>query len=99
MATDILLDENGDLRIENGDLVTGESEAQHIEHLMVMNKGEYKGSPLTGAGIPAMLKSGNKRAVIEREVMLQLERDGYKVKTLKINWPEINIDAVRKTKQ
>lgn len=92
---DMLLDNDNDLRVENGDLVIGESEAQHIDHLLVANKGEYKQHPLTGAGLPTMLKSGNRKGGIHREVKLQMEADGYGVKTLKVDWPEINIDAVR----
>jgi hypothetical protein len=39
---DYLLDTDFDLRIEGGDFVVGQSDAQHQDLLMLLNKGELQ---------------------------------------------------------
>lgn len=78
MPRDVLL-EDGELRIEGGDLVMGESTDQHVAHLLLAQKGEYKQSPLTGIGILNYLNAPvekKTRDMLEREIRLQLEADG-----------------------
>lgn len=48
---------NDDLEIRNGDLLIGESSAQHQQHILLANKGEYKQFPELGVGIMNMLLS------------------------------------------
>lgn len=74
---DILLDENKDLRIENGDFVIGESTAQEIELILTAFKGEFKEYPLLGAEIIRKLKSRETTQGIRREINEQLEYDGF----------------------
>jgi hypothetical protein len=52
---DFLLDENGDLKFDNGDFATGYSDEQHQQNIMLANKGEFKESPELGVGLVAML--------------------------------------------
>lgn len=78
MGKDILL-KDGDLDIAGGDLVWDESAAQHVEHLLLAQKGDYKQSPLTGVGIADYVKSpltAIKRAGLERQIRIQMEADG-----------------------
>lgn len=87
MPRDILLD-SGELRVERGDLVLGESTAQHIEHILLAQKGEYKQSPLTGIGILNYLNApinGVMRLKLEREIRLQLEADGAQNVEVKVS--------------
>jgi hypothetical protein len=57
--TDILTDSIGDLLIENGDLVTGYSDLQHQEHLLLAQKGDFKEQPTVGVGIENFLNSSD----------------------------------------
>lgn len=78
MAKDIIL-EDGDLKFSDGDLVWDESAEQHVEHLLLAQKGDYKQTPLAGVGIADYVKApvnALKRTGLEREIRIQLEADG-----------------------
>lgn len=74
---DILLNEDNDISIVNGDFHIGESEQQEIESILIAFKGEFKNTPLLGAELPRMLKARNTRQGITREVNEQLKYDGF----------------------
>ena len=92
---DILDDSDGDLLIQNGDIVFGEADQQYIQDIMIAQKGHYKQSPAVGIGIRSHLK-GNAGEKLRREIKLQLDADGFNVKQVTVNNGEINIDADRK---
>ncbi|NNV54521.1 hypothetical protein [Limnovirga soli] len=94
VATDFLLDEAGDLLIENGDFVFGESDMQHIQLILALEPGELKESPLTGVGIKKQI-NGSFDGAVRREIKLQLEADGYSTTNLVITPENITIDATR----
>lgn len=78
MAKDFLDDSNGDIAIVAGDLAIGFSDEQHVQDILVANKGEYKQHPLVGVGIANYLKSPislKSRRKLEKEISLQLEAD------------------------
>lgn len=75
---DLLLDENGDLAIENGDFVIGVSDQQHVEAVLLSNKGEYKEFPLVGFGAIRYVKSNISDIEFKRDLKIQLEYIGYK---------------------
>ena len=75
--TDLLL-KNNDLEVVGGDFVTGESDAQHVHHLLVSHKGEYKQYPLTGLG-RAKFQNGILDGETRRDAQVQLEADGYRL--------------------
>ncbi|PTT76873.1 MULTISPECIES: oxidase [unclassified Chryseobacterium] len=74
---DILLNDDNDISIVNGDFHIGESGQQEIESLLIAFKGEFKNTPLLGAELPRMLKARNTRQGITREVNEQLKYDGF----------------------
>lgn len=85
---DLLLDETGDLLIENGDFVIDESTAQHMDLLLLSNKGEWRHSPSVGVGLRTFLNSPFgpvQRAGLQREIQIQLEADGAEINTLSID--------------
>ena len=47
----ILLNEDRDLRVENGEVVVGDIGGQNLEMLIVSEKGEIREAPLRGVGI------------------------------------------------
>lgn len=95
MATDIQLDDKGDLLLVNGDLVIGLSDEQHIKDLMLSRKGEFKQSPLSGIDIEKWLKSplANNSDSLLKEIRLQLEFDGAKNIAVDLSNGKINVTA------
>lgn len=72
-------DNEYDLSIQNGDFVIGNSDLQHIHHILEASPGQYRQHPLLGVGIRAWLK-GSVTGVEKRDVSLQFLTDGYKVR-------------------
>lgn len=76
---DLLLDEDFDLLVKDGDFVVGDSKQQDIELILVHNKGAFFNTPTVGVGV---LAAGNRRITnvddIMREARLQLSADGLK---------------------
>lgn len=89
MRKDIILDDDNDLLIKDGDFLIDESDEQHFALILASSPGNWKNSPLTGAGIiqhdKAPLDDVGK---ISRKIKLQLEADGYQ-----------NVDAAFKDSQ
>ena len=91
---DILLDDAGNFKVENGDFATGESDAQHVELLMVSTKGSIREFPTIGVGIVNWVKRQNVDLKgLEREINVNLQADGYKAGNLNIaDSGEFNVD-------
>lgn len=51
----ILLDDNGNLQVQNGSLKIGDNMAQVAEHVIVAFTGEYKHAPLLGGNAKRMI--------------------------------------------
>lgn len=92
MPYDILLDENDDLLIENGDFVIGESTLQHQRLLLLCNKGEFKENPTRCIGLNRYLESNDAQA-LAREIDVDFSKDGMKVSKIVIDIPTIEIEA------
>ena len=75
---DILVDENNDLMISNGDFVIGPSDVQHVDHIIMAFPGEYKEHPEIGLGAVAYVKSNTSKVKFKRDLRIQLNYDGYK---------------------
>jgi len=83
MAQDILLDENDDVRIENGDFVIGDSLDQEVSLILRMNKGELKEDPIVGCDLIRLINSNITEAELKQIIKLQLARDGKSYDELK----------------
>ena len=80
---DYLLDEDGDLKISNGDFAFGESLTDDALLIIGCNQGELKSDPLTGCNMVARLRSQQTSEEIQRVVRLQMQRDGKDYNELK----------------
>ncbi|QQV91587.1 oxidase [Winogradskyella phage Peternella_1] len=76
MATDIVLDENDDITIVNGDFAIGESLTQEVGLILKANQGEWKSDPLIGANLIQLINSNVDDSKLKTRVKLQLQRDG-----------------------
>ena len=82
LMTDLLLDNTGDLKFENGDFATGFSDNQHQQHILLANKGEFKEFPEIGVGIVQMLADDEYTDVLI-EAKKNLQYDGMKINNIK----------------
>jgi len=91
---DLLIDDNLDLRIENGDFVVGESSLQHQYMIINSQKGEWKESPELGVGIDDEILNENPRRILNR-MRRNLEYDGATVRSLEVLADgQIYVDAI-----
>lgn len=94
--TDILLDDTGDLTIENGDFILGYSDNTHQEHILIANKGEFKEFPELGVGLNRMLSDDDYMPFLI-DAKKNLEYDGMKINNIKFEENgNLNIDGYYK---
>jgi len=79
---DFLLDEDGNLRIENGDFVVGDATDQNIQEIITAHKGEFKEFPEIGVGIEDMLNEDDYSEMLI-EIKKNLEYDGMTLSELR----------------
>lgn len=93
---DILLNDENEPILINGDFQIGDSNQQEIKNILIAFKGEFKSTPLLGAELQRMLKARNSRQSITREVSEQLRFDGFQNIDLKIeDFENFTINAQR----
>lgn len=83
MEQDILLDENDDLIIENGDFNLGDSLTQDVGIILRLNQGELKSDPLLGASIIRLVNSSIDDDELQTKIKLHLQRDGKDYEAIK----------------
>ena len=100
-SRDYILDQDGDLLIEDGDFVVGPSDQQHIEDILVSPQGDWRQHPLLGIGIFNYLKGANDnitRNAVKKRIRVHLAYDNYEVDTLDVSdLSNIDIDAKSKS--
>ena len=91
---DLLLDENGDLKVENGDFVIGDATLQNQDAILEFQKGEFKEHPEVGVGLSNALLDENPREILS-QIRQQFKYDGLVIKTFEIlDNGDLDIDAV-----
>ena len=97
-AKDFLQNSEFDLLIVDGDLSIGLSDEDHINDIINSNQGDWKEYILCGVGIDNYLNSSGLDIFLEKEIVVQLERDGFS--QINIDFKDNNsfnfsVDAVR----
>ena len=97
---DILLDDDFDLLIQNGDAVIGASDEQHIALILKTYPGAWKFNTYVGVGIDQYLASSGNEDLIKRNISVQLKADNYQVNKITLTKTSDNnfsyfIDAER----
>jgi hypothetical protein len=85
MAKDIILDEENDLQVVNGDFVIGESFMQEVGLILQMSQGELKSDPIIGANLTTKIRGVRNDAKIRRHIETQMELDGKDYEEIKNN--------------
>ena len=81
--SDILLDDNDDLNIVNGDFVIGESVLQEVGIILRLNSGELKSDPVLAPNLIQLVNSASKEQEFEERVRLFLRRDNKNYEDIK----------------
>ena len=98
-VNDFIFDDSGDLTITPaGDFLVSASDAQHVEHILKADKGQFRQWPLIGFGIANQQNAPINAPEIKQEIRKQLVSDGFTVRSIKIDGAlNIEIDAERLT--
>ena len=83
MSKDILLDDNNDLKIINGDFDYGDSEIQEVGLILQSTQSEWKMTPTLGPNMYRFIKSKASKSEIESTVAIHLAIDNKDFKTLR----------------
>lgn len=95
-AVDILLDNDEDLSFKDGDFYVGNSDQQHVQHILKADKGHFRQWPLLGVGILDYVNGAVEPEVIRQLITTNLKNDNYNVKQVLVtNDYSISIDAER----
>jgi hypothetical protein len=80
--TDILLDDDLDLLIVNGDIVFGDADEQNMRLVALSNTGDWKEFPQFGVNLRRALLDEGAATAVKHTLQLQLEADGALVESI-----------------
>ena len=80
---DIMLDNNDDMQIANGDFVIGESMLQEVGIIIRLNSGELKSDPVLGPNLIQLTNSNADLQEFEERLRLHLQRDNKNYEDVK----------------
>ena len=83
MAKDILLNDQNDIQILNGDFDIGESEMQEVALILQSTQGEWKNAPILGPNLFKYLKGKTNKVAIDKQVAIHLAIDNKDFRSLK----------------
>lgn len=72
----VLIDNEGELVVENNSLKIGNSTIQEVSMICMMNQGEWKFEPLLGANLVHYVKTNVSRFDIQNRIKTHLQLDG-----------------------
>ena len=82
LVKDILI--NQKVSAKDGDIIVGESDAQHMEHILIANTGQFYQNPTLGVGVIDNIKGAINQQSFKQRIKRNLESDNFRVKDLKI---------------
>lgn len=90
---DILLDDEMELKVLNGDWQVGESTTQHQKCLLVAAPGNYLQSPGVGVDLYGNINNDEGIETIRKSIQRQFEADGMKIERLQLRGREVDVKA------
>lgn len=88
----IVLDEDRDLRIENGEVAIGEIDSQNLEMLIIAEKGEIREAPLRGVGIRRYVDDEDPATLLQA-IRNEVAEEGMTLDAIEIKDGKLNIEA------
>jgi hypothetical protein len=88
----IRIGENGDLLVRGKSLVINETTDQNQRIILYSNKGEIKEDGMVGVGLDNMLLEHD-FSKIRKEIIEQMERDGQRVKSVRVSENGVELKA------
>ena len=89
---DILLNTDGTIKVENGDLVINESSLQHQHLILQASKGCFRHYPALGVNVSDVILDESPDDLL-LNIRREFKRDGMKVNSVKIIEGKVRIDA------
>lgn len=90
---DFAIDDDGDLKVANGDLVVSESTRQHQKSIIIAGKGFVKHAPTLGVGLYKYLNDHGSTARLASSIRQECERDGMIVESVVVRAGTVIINA------
>lgn len=85
-AYDLLLDDDGDFLIQNGDLVIGPSNEELLNSLFLSHFNEWKNNPSVGINIENYLNGDiTQSLILQQNMRTEMVADGFVVQDLKVD--------------
>ncbi len=81
--TDILLNENDDFNIIDGDFVIGESILQEVGIILRLNSGDLKSDPILAPNLVQLVNSVENKQEFEERARIHLKRDNKSYNEIK----------------
>lgn len=81
-ALDIIMDEDGEDAVLNGDDRIEDATRQHTKLLVLCEKGENKMEPESGVGIASWILDDQDGQDLKKEIQAELEGDGQRIESL-----------------
>ena len=88
----VILDEDRDLHIENGEVAIGEIDSQNLELLIMAEKGEIREAPLRGVGIRRYVDDEDPATLLQA-IRNEVAEEGMVLDTIEIKNGRLNIEA------
>ena len=89
---DILLNNEYEVQVQNGDFLAGVSDNQHIALILATHAGEWKQYPLTGVGIDDVAND-ERFQYWENKIAAQLKADGLVVNRVRLSADSLDVQA------
>lgn len=97
---DILFDDDISISL-TGDLDVGESDKQHIEHILQASPGQFYQFPSLGVGVIKDINSNINEPTLKQRINENLEADNFRVNRIEITGQgdsfKVAVDATRKS--
>ena len=90
MTQDILLEDNYELKILNGDFFIGESEQQETNLILNLFPGNLFEYPACGVGVLNFLAGSEDVAFIKQLIVSQMKKDGFSLDSVDISGSSLN---------
>jgi hypothetical protein len=94
-SRDIILNEDNEIQFFSGDFLIGDSDSQHIQHIIEATKGNFLENPTVGVNITEYKNGNVTHDEISKRIRVELQKDGYYLNAIQVNQDEIKLDAQR----